>query len=299
MWQRILWFFGATLIASIFTSSHSLGADLVRYNVSKAYADPKQDYYIAVLRLALNKSRDKYGPYQLSENSFDHTPQGRTLEILEQGKLLDVHWTMTSQQRETQLAAVYVPLLKGMMGARIFLAHKDILPKLNQLHSPAQLMDLFIGSGIDWPDTKIYEKNGFIVVTSVASLLPRMLEEKRFELFPRALHEPWAELPNLKGVVVEPRFAFCYPTAMYFFVNKHNTRLKARLTYGLQKAIDDGSFNRLFVAHPITRDAIRLSKFNERQTLKLQNPELSARTRDVLMNARYVWAPLHRCLSTI
>ncbi|MCG7535036.1 hypothetical protein [Pseudoalteromonas sp. OOF1S-7] len=111
MWQRNLWFFGAILVASIFTSSHSFGADLVRYNVSKAYADPKQDYYIAVLRLALNKSRDKYGPYQLSENSFDHTPQGRTLEILEQGELLDVHWTMTSQQRETQLAAVYVPLL--------------------------------------------------------------------------------------------------------------------------------------------------------------------------------------------
>ncbi|WP_247749564.1 hypothetical protein [Pseudoalteromonas viridis] len=216
MWQRILWFFGAILVASIFTSSPSLGADLVRYNVSKAYADPKQDYYIAVLRLALNKSRDKYGPYQLSENSFDHTPQGRTLEILEQGKLLDVHWTMTSQQRENQLAAVYVPLLKGMMGARIFLAHKDTLPKLNQLHSPAQLMDLFIGSGIDWPDTKIYEKNGFIVVTSVATLLPRMLEENGLSYFLVRYMNPGQSCQILRGSLWSPGLRFVIPRPCIF-----------------------------------------------------------------------------------
>ncbi len=134
----------------LLTSYGVCASDLVRYNISKEFVDPKQDYYIALLRLTLNKSRDKYGAYQLIENSFDHTPQGRTLEILEQGKLLDVHWSMTSIQREKSLATVYVPLLKGMMGARLFLIHKDTEERLSLLNSPAQLMSFTLGSGIDW-----------------------------------------------------------------------------------------------------------------------------------------------------
>ncbi|WMO16706.1 hypothetical protein [Pseudoalteromonas piscicida] len=59
----------------LLTSYSVCASDLVRYNISKEFADPKQDYYIALLRLALNKSRDKYGVYQLIENSFDHTPK--------------------------------------------------------------------------------------------------------------------------------------------------------------------------------------------------------------------------------
>ncbi|USE71707.1 hypothetical protein CTT31_21745 [Pseudoalteromonas maricaloris] len=281
----------------LLTSYSVCASDLVRYNISKEFADPKQDYYIALLRLALNKSRDKYGAYQLIENSFDHTPQGRTLEILEQGKLLDVHWSMTSIQREKSLATVYVPLLKGMMGARLFLIHKDTEERLSLLNSPAQLMSFTLGSGIDWPDTSIYEKNGFVVVTSMAALLPKMLEEKRFELFPRALHEPWTELQSTNSAVVESKFAFCYPTAMYFFVNKNNRRLKERLTYGLNKAIEDGSFDKLFFNHPITREAIAKAKFEERKALKLQNPNLSGHTRDTLFNPKYTWQPIHQCIS--
>ncbi|MDW7548767.1 hypothetical protein HUZ36_08995 [Pseudoalteromonas sp. McH1-7] len=275
----------------------SVAKDVVRYNISKEFADPKQDYYIALLRLALNKSRDQYGPYQLIENSFDQTPQGRTLEILEQGKLLDVHWSMTSIQREQHLGTVYIPLLKGMMGARLFLIHKDTAASIALLNSPVQLASLTIGSGIDWPDTAIYEKNGFDVVTSVATLLPKMLEEKRFELFPRALHEPWTELAHIDNAVVEPQFAFCYPAAMYFFVNKNNTRLKERLSFGLKKAIDDGSFDKLFFSHPVTREAITKAKFEDRQVLKLLNPNLSGHTRDTLFNPRFTWQPIHQCIS--
>ncbi|MEJ6472727.1 hypothetical protein [Pseudoalteromonas piscicida] len=285
------------LLFILFISTPVFASDLVRYNISKEFSDPKQDYYIALLRLALNKSRDQYGAYQLVENSFDQTPQGRTLEILEQGELLDVHWSMTSIQREKRLATVYIPLLKGMMGARLLLIHKDMVNKLASIDSPAQLVNLTIGSGVDWPDTAIYEKNGFSVVTSIATSLPRMLEEKRFDLFPRALHEPWTELHTIDNAVVESRFAFCYPTAMFFFVNKDNERLKARLTYGLKKAIEDGSFDKLFFSHPVTREAIAKAKFEERQILKLQNPNLSGHTRDILFNPNYTWQPIHQCIS--
>ncbi len=284
-------------VAAWLFSTPVLATDVVRYNISQQYNDPKQDYYIALLRMALNKSRERYGPYQLFENSFDHTPQGRTLDLVERGKLLDVHWSMTSKQRETQLGTVYVPLLKGMMGARLLLVREDTLDKLELIDSAAQLTNFTLGSGSDWPDTAIYEANGFVVTTSNASTLPKMFQQRRFDLFPRALHEPWTELSGYQKVTVAPRFALCYPAAMYFFVTKQNTRLKERLEYGLNQAIDDGSFDQLYFSHPISKTAIDKAQFSTRKTLKLHNPNLTSHTRDILFDARYTWKPIHQCIA--
>ena len=213
-------------VAAWLFSTPVLATDVVRYNISQQYNDPKQDYYIALLRMALNKSRERYGPYQLFENSFDHTPQGRTLDLVERGKLLDVHWSMTSKQREKQLGTVYVPLLKGMMGARLLLVREDTLDKLELIDSAAQLTNFTLGSGSDWPDTAIYEANGFVVTTSNASTLPKMFQQRRFDLFPRALHEPWTELSGYQKSHCGTKVCLVLPRRHVFFCDKTKYQAK-------------------------------------------------------------------------
>ncbi|NOU50444.1 hypothetical protein HG263_07795 [Pseudoalteromonas sp. JBTF-M23] len=288
-----------TLLSYVLTGvfcSLANATDTVRYNIAQSVYDPKQAYYLSVLQLALEKSAHKYGDFQLIPLSLDEAPQGRTLDLLANKNVLDVHWSVTSIEREQQLGTVYIPLMRGLMGARLFLIHKDNTQSFAKLQNAQKLKQYSFGSGIDWPDTKIYERNDIVVATSDSSHLHDMLAQKRFDLFPRALHEPWGEIANRAQLVVEDNFVLCYPTAMYFFVNKDNHRLRKRLTYGLEKAIADGSFEKRWLANPIIAQALMKSHVSDRTVLKIKNPYMSIRTRDTLKVARYLYQPLQSCV---
>ena len=292
---------GLTLILlALFTfslvSKSCYATDSVRYNVSHTFSDPKQRYYIDLLRLALEKSVPEYGAYTLLEKTFEDAPQARTLELLANDDLIDVHWSMTSITREHKLGTVYIPLLKGMMGARVFIIHKDFQVTLNAQTHASALLNYRFGSGHDWPDSQIYTYNNLKTETAGAQNLLNMAVQKRFDLFPRALHEPWSEVTDYPSLRIDDQFGLCYPSAMYFFVKKSNHRLRKRLTHGLHAAMHDGSFDALFNAHPITKDAIQKGHFTKRKLLKLRNPTMSIRTRDTLNAKRYTWAPLHNCV---
>ncbi|WP_462170211.1 hypothetical protein [Pseudoalteromonas xiamenensis] len=288
--------FRGWLVLVMLIVSPAIASDVVRYNRSQTVIDPKQNYYIALLTLALQKSKDTFGDFQLQEVFIEEANQARTLEFLEAGQFIDVHWTMTSIERERKLGTVYIPLLKGMMGARLFIVHKDSLPRLSQLTNPLKLKELSVGSGFAWPDTRILKDNGFEVTVGSSENLINMLEKKRFALFPRAIHEPWSEVNGRTELVVEENLGLCYPVAMYFFTNQHNSRLRERLQYGLEKAIEDGSFDTLFATHPITADVLSLAHFEQRKVLPLQNEGITARTRQVFSTPSLVWQPVFDCV---
>jgi hypothetical protein len=59
---------------------------------------------------------------------------------------------------------------------------------------------------------------------------------------------------------------------MYFFVNKRNVTLAKLIETGLQRAIEDGSFEVLFNEH--FGDTLELLDINALQYFKLNNPLL-------------------------
>jgi len=61
---------------------------------------------------------------------------------------------------------------------------------------------------------------------------------------------------------------------MYYFVQKYNKALAQRLEYGLNQAIDDGSFDRLLYNYPAHHEALSKSNLNSRIMHKLSNPFL-------------------------
>ncbi|MGP1721697.1 substrate-binding periplasmic protein [Shewanella frigidimarina] len=263
---------------------------IVTYNAAIHGIDPKQAYFVSLLELALEKSRDKYGDFQMNA-AMIQMPQGRALKMVADNTIIDVVWTMTSIEREDQLQAIYVPLLKGLMGYRIGLIRKNDQAKFDNIHSIEDIKKTLIGQGADWPDVPILNSNGFTVTSGSDSRLIAMLLKGRFDYYPRSIHEPWRDLYRYPDVILEQRILLKYPAPIYFFVSKDNTSLAQRIEFGLRKAIDDGSFDDLFYNHPITQGMLSKSELDNRTEFVLHNPFLSKKSAD-LLNETQLWLTL-------
>jgi len=261
--------------------------DLVRYVESE---DGKQSYFVDLLKLTLETSRDKYGDYLLIGVAVDMA-QGRSSIMLERNEVIDLTWRMSSREIESKLQTIYFPLLKGLMGHRIFIIRAGEQAIFNKKITVKELKNISVGQGQNWPDTDILIANNFKVAAGYDDYLLTMLERKRFDYFPRALHEPWFEIKDKPAFVIEKNLMLRYPAPMYFYVNKTNKRLHQRLVYGLEKLLNNGKFEQFFLTHPITSGIIEKSKAKQRLIFDLNNPLLSEQSQALLSDKR-LWADL-------
>jgi hypothetical protein len=200
---------------------------------------------------------------------------------------------MTSKNLEQQLHAIYFPLLKGMMGYRIFIIRKNDQQFFNKHMSLQELKLIPVGQGFNWPDTDILIDNGFNVARGYDNYLLKMLDRKRFDFFPRAIHEPWIEIKDKLEFMVEKNLMLQYPAPIFFFVNKSNKRLQQRLDYGLGQLLANGKFEQFFLNHPITAGILQKADVKHRTIFKLKNPLLSEQTKKLLKDKR-LWIYIER-----
>lgn len=232
-------------------------------------------YALAQLQLAL----DKAGSALRLEPSHYSMEQERALVNLEHNDRLDVAWSMTSHEREQRLLPVRIPLDKGLFGWRIALLPKDRAQLLKDVRNLDDLRQFSAGQGHDWPDSEILLGHGLPVrVSSSYGSLFRMLQAQRFDYFPRSVIEIWDELehPRAKQLVVDPQVLLHYPTAMYFFFSRKRPELAETVRIGMEKAIADGSFERLFQQHFAT--SLQRAQLDQRQLIELHNPLLPSAT---------------------
>ncbi|MCJ8300968.1 MAG: transporter substrate-binding domain-containing protein, partial [Pseudomonadales bacterium] len=193
--------------------------------------------------------------------------------------------SMTSSARENKAQAIRIPLLKGLLSYRIFIIRKGEQQRFSVIDSLDQLGRLTAGQGLHWADTKILQANGLEVVTAPDyNSLFTLLQRKRFDYFPRGVHEPWNEVivHKDKNLVVEQKLLLRYPSPVFFFVSNNNTALQQRIKSGLQIAIADGSFELLLYNHPITQKIFSAANISQRLIFDLVNPQLSPDTKALL-----------------
>ena len=244
--------------------------ETVVYPRAESEKDGRDDYPVRLLALALSKSG---GNYQLRAHP-NFMLQVRAIAELQSGRNLDVIWTTTSNEREAQLLPVRIPIDRGLLGWRLLLVREADASKFAGI-SDAGLQQLLAGQGHDWPDTGILKSAGYRVdVSSNYRDLFLMLGNKSIDYFPRSTHEVWGELDlhRDKRFIVEPTLALHYPAAMYFFVNRINVSLQRAIQRGLEAAIADGSFERLFQEH--FSGVLKRSGLEGRRTIELNNPQL-------------------------
>lgn len=197
--------------------------------------------------------------------------QSRALRLLGKEHGIDVFWGVTSSAREKAARAVLIPITKGLLGYRI----PSITVKNAQLFKNVghlgQLKQHSFGLREDWPDTAIFNENDIKTVIYGKGANPEeMLKNGRFDAF---AHDIFA-INNLhsEGVINDAYIATRYPSAVYFFVDKHNITLQQQLTKGLNLAIEDGSFTTLF--NQFFADDIAKAKLKNRRIIEISNPLL-------------------------
>ncbi|WP_416308585.1 hypothetical protein [Neptunicella sp. SCSIO 80796] len=269
--------FGTVIIISVLVVGYSYSAkgvpQPVRYISNQTNDnDPQKSYFVELLRLALSASGEEYilQPIYLPMN------QQRQVRFLDSGNM-DLMWTMTTNERELQALPIRIPLLKGLLGYRIFVIRNNDQPRFANLKLKGELKKFKAVQGNGWPDVDVLEYNGFPVETTYwYDTIYKTLSAGHFDYFPRSVLEAHSELNyyHFDNLVIEPQHMLYYRTAIYYFVKKGNVRLAHDIEKGLRTLISDGRFDKFLFEFPEHQAALEAANMPERIIYQLDNPYL-------------------------
>lgn len=273
------------ILTSVFflsASASELQAEklVIRYPHPESLKDVRHMYRVELLKLALEKTASEYGEYEIVFTETQMT-QSRALVELENNGLIDVIALPSNLEREKKFLPVRIPIMKGILGYRVFIINKNQKERFRKIKSFAELKKLKAGAGHDWADVSILEYNGIKVEKgSNYEGLFQMLAVNRFDYYPRGVNEAWNEIDarkdSLPGLMIEDSLALYYPFPVYYFLNKNNEAVAKRIEKGLEYAISDGSFDNLF--NKYFRSSLAKANLKNRRIFVLKNPSLPAGT---------------------
>ena len=278
----------ARLLLALLLVAQGAAAEVVRFPRPEFEGDRRFDYATDLLKLALSKVGPEYR-VELAESPMN---QERQILELEAGRTIDVAPLPSSAEREARLLAVYIPMNKGVLGWRLGLIRKGNAARIADVNTLDDLKRVRLAQGLHWPDTDILRANGIPVITGPSyEGLFKMIVGSRFDYFPRSVMEIWDEqASNAETLEIEPRIALHYPYyTSYYMLNRGNTRLAEIIRQGLEKALADGSFDRLFEQHH--GESLRRAQLDKRIIIELKNPRVTPGTP---VNRPELWYDLRR-----
>ena len=253
----------------------------VVYPRAESEHDSRYLYDWEVLRMALEKTRTRFGPYELRQAGQFMSPARVTAEAAGAGSI-NVFVRATSAQLEQQFRPVRIPVDRGLIGYRLLLVRHEDVPRFADVKSLEQLRRFSIGQGKGWVDVGILQAGGFKVVEgNNYEGLFSMLEVKRFDALSRSVDEALSEYDEWHqrfGFEVEPGIALYYPLARYFFTRRdaEGEALAKRLEAGLEAMVQDGSLQALFMTYK--GPLIKRSGLARRRLFRIPNPGLPVQT---------------------
>lgn len=264
-----------------------LQVSVVAQKMSIHYMPPTEEldfiktYNLTLLELALEKTKAKYGDYEIITKTDSDLAQQNALKSLNEQKEIYVVPTMTDAVRERVFIPVRIPLYKGLFGIRLLMIHKDEQLKLDNTRAESELKKLTFVQGSEWPDTQILKSNGFNLKTfNTKSEMISAIVSKSAQAYPRSLVEIWNEIDLEKGkpLSVQNTVYLYYPTAIYFFLQRsiEGKRVADRIEEGLTLAINDGSFDATFKKYMSA--TLKQAKLDSKKLVKLTNQNLPAQT---------------------
>jgi ABC-type amino acid transport substrate-binding protein len=279
-WRQIL------TLALLVTALSAQATDLaVVYNKSE------QKFFMGLLQEALEHTKSD-GAYTLKPTDTVVGATRQMDDIAENTGTINIMTRGSNSEDEKKLLPIRIPLDKGLLGYRVPIVRKQDLPKFAAIQSVEELKQLRTGQGTRWPDAKILAKAGFSMSNGTFSPgLLRMLNEKRFDMLPRATWEieaslKEAEAQGLNDLVLEPTLAIYYPNPRIFMVSRkgNGPALAARVEKGLRAMIKDGSFDKAF--NEFFGPALKSTNLRGRRIFRVDNALLSPETP---LNDKSLW----------
>jgi len=268
------------LTSGLLTARLGQAQDVIRVFKPHSALDQRHLYKNALLTLALEKTKPSYGDFDIVF-TLQGTQRNRALAEIISGRRVNVHIVPTRPEWETKALAIRVPILKGLLGYRIFLIRRHDIDKFKKIESLDQLQILKAGLRQQWSTTEAMSRLGFQIVTgNNYEGLFAMLMANRFDYFPRGVNEIFREYnlrsKKLPGMVIEPHLALYLPQPNYIFVSKKYPGIAQRIESGLRQMIQDGSFDKLFWTYH--KSNIQQAGLASRKIFRVENPLLSKGT---------------------
>lgn len=236
----------------------------------------RESYSIKLLKHVL--SYDEKTHYQLSAFG-KYLPKMREFDLLGKHNGIDVVIGGATIEREQLALPIRFPILQGLYGWRIALVHKEnknILRDINNLSDFKKLRALQFHT---WSDSETLRLNNIKLVkgTDIKGLY-LMLDNKRADYFLRSVLEIDGDLARHRHLAIEKEASTLvwYPKAVYFYVGNNQPSLAKSIKTGLELALKDGSFKKLFMSY--YGEIISTLQKEHRQVFKLTNPLLSPLT---------------------
>jgi hypothetical protein len=236
--------------------------------------DRRMEYDYALLELALLKTIDTHGPFEIRR-----TPPGFNFKrsILSAEKNAYPNFfvrAMASPKILKRMAHVLFPVDRGITGYRVAFVTRSTAERLKSVRSLEELHQFTIVQGIGWRDTDVLNANGLKVITaSNFKSMIQMVSHQRSDMFLRGVNEilaEWQRNQRIKDVVVEPNLLIHYPFPRFLFTAKENTDAANRVFKGLIQAYQDGSMQRIWRHY--FKESVDFAKMKDRILIQLENP---------------------------
>lgn len=268
------------LLAGVCPSGNSLALDIVRVTSPRSDQDKRRIYSTTLLEMILESTREDFGEYRIRFFPEDCT-RARELHEIASGENINVCVVPTSSEWESKAIAIRIPVMKGLMGYRLFLVDRAKAGQFTELRTLEDFKKLRAGYGCRWPITAVLHKQGFCIVGSNGyEELFHMLRANRFDYFARGLNDIFMEYETRPGlaedVVIEGGHAMYLAMPVYIFVSPAYPEVASRLRAGFERIMADGSFDRLFARYHCT--SLLKARLGERHIFVVDNPDLSPET---------------------
>jgi hypothetical protein len=238
--------------------------------------DTRYEYDHAVIRLALEKTRKKYGDYTLQETPIGQNSQRSMLTLTNDRYTNYIIKYSMSNQLPDGVTAIPFPVDMGIVGYRVGFVSQDTKEKLKTVKTLEDLKRFEVIQGIGWLDPLILEHHGFKVRTGEDfNAMFSMVALNRSDLFLRGANEllaEWQTHQSIPKLTYDETISVYYPLPRFLITSKENTDLAARVHEGLLTAFEDGSLQKLWEDKYLA--SVEFADLKSRKIFRLTNPYL-------------------------
>lgn len=271
-WLPLVW-----LLSLAQSAYGTTTATVFTYRSPESDLDQRYNYDTAVLRLALEKTSPKYGPFKLVPSpkmTFE-----RAIFSLRNNAFVNFFVKQSYEERyvsEMKLTFVKFPVDRGIVGYRVCFTDPATKKRLQEVKTASDLLRFRHGQGSGWSDVAILRHHQFTVQEVVSyEALFKMVAHNRFDLFCRGTNElldEWEAHKNIPNLVYDEAISIAYPLPRFFFTNAANQAAAQRVEEGLLMAFKDGSLQKLW--HANYKKSIEFVRLDKRKIFWFDNPNL-------------------------
>lgn len=175
-----------------------------------------------------------------------------------------------------RLRPVPIPVTGGILGLRSGWTHRSQMARLATIRTRKDLGDIVLLQGLGWSDVDIFDAAGLRTFTARSEDLFRLVDHQRVQLFPRGIAELEREVQlmasSTSDTSLDPHLLLAYPFAGFFYVSPDNQPLADAIRTGFERAIADGSYQRLVEELIFTPWLRRTLLLKNRRVIALANP---------------------------